>query len=134
MTLNDDFVLQILQEHGLVQPEQVDKAAMSVKQEGETVVDVLIQMKAVGEEEVLSLVAAQFGMELVHIDPSSIAPEMKDVIDGEKARKQIKDEKECRELARDSYTLLGSEYTDQKYITAFQVSYEKCMEVRGSKP
>ena len=87
MTLNDDFVLQILQEHGLVQPEQVDKAAMSVKQEGETVVDVLIQMKAVGEEEVLSLVAAQFGMELVHIDPSSIAPEMKDVIDGEKARK-----------------------------------------------
>lgn len=55
-------------------------------------------------------------------------------VDGEKARKQIKDEKECRELARDSYALLGSEYTDQKYITAFQVSYEKCMEVRGSKP
>lgn len=55
-------------------------------------------------------------------------------VDGEKVRKQIKDEKECRELARDSYTLLGSEYTDQKYITAFQVSYEKCMEVRGSKP
>ena len=55
-------------------------------------------------------------------------------VDGEKARKQIKDEKECRELARDSYTLLVSEYTDQKYITAFQVSYEKCMEVRGSKP
>ena len=87
MTLNDDFVLQILQEHGLVQPEQVDKAAMSVKQEGETVVDVLIHMKAVGEEDVLSLVAAQFGMELVHIDPGSIAPEMKDVLDGEKARK-----------------------------------------------
>ena len=87
MTLNDDFVLQILQEHGLVQPEQVDKAAMSVKQEGETVVDVLIQMKAVQEEDVLSLVAAQFGMELVHIDPASIAPEMKDVLDAEKARK-----------------------------------------------
>jgi len=87
VTLNDDFVLQILQEHGLVQPEQVDKAAMSVKQEGETVVDVLIQMKAVREEDVLSLIAAQFGMELVHIDPNSIAPEMKDVIDGEKARK-----------------------------------------------
>lgn len=55
-------------------------------------------------------------------------------VDGEKARKQAKDEKECRELARDSHALLGSEYTDQKYITAFQVSYEKCMEVRGSKP
>jgi general secretion pathway protein E/type IV pilus assembly protein PilB len=87
VTLNDDYVLQILQEHGLVQPEQVDKAAMSVKQEGETVVDVLIQMKAVSEEDVLSLVAAQFGMELVHIDPGSIAPEMKNVLDAEKARK-----------------------------------------------
>ncbi|MFZ4395990.1 MAG: GspE/PulE family protein [Kiritimatiellia bacterium] len=87
MTLNDDFVLQILQEHGLVQPAQIDKAAMSVKQEGETVVDVLLQMKAVREEDVLSLVAAQFGMELVHIDPSCIAPEMKDVLDAEKARK-----------------------------------------------
>ena len=87
MTLNDDYVLQILQEHGLVQPEQVDKAAMSVKQEGETVVDVLVHMKAVSEEDVLSLVAAQFGMELVHIDPAGIAPEMKDVLDAEKARK-----------------------------------------------
>jgi general secretion pathway protein E/type IV pilus assembly protein PilB len=80
-------VLQILQEHGLVQPEQVDKAAMSVKQEGETVIDVLIHMKAVREEDVLSLVAAQFGMELVHIDPAGIAPEMKDVLDADKARK-----------------------------------------------
>ena len=87
MTLNDDFVLQILQEHGLVPPEQVDKAAMSVKQDGETVVDVLIHMKAVSEEDVLALVAAQFGMELVHIDPSAIAPEMKDVLEGDKARK-----------------------------------------------
>jgi general secretion pathway protein E/type IV pilus assembly protein PilB len=87
MTLNDDYVLQILQEHGLVRAEQVDKAAMSVKQEGETVVDVLIQMKAVTEQEVLSLVAAQFGMELVHIDPAAISPEMRNVLDAEKARK-----------------------------------------------
>jgi hypothetical protein len=57
------------------------------------------------------------------------------VVDGEKARKQAKDEKECRELARDAYVLLGqSPPDDQKYITMFQVSYEKCMEVRGSKP
>ena len=87
MTLNDDYVLQILQEHGLVQPEQVDKAAMSVKQAGETVVDVLIQLKVVKEEDVLALVAAQFGMELVHIDPAAIAPEMKDVLSADKARK-----------------------------------------------
>jgi general secretion pathway protein E/type IV pilus assembly protein PilB len=87
VTLNDDFVLQILQEHGLVQPEQVDKAAMSVKQEGETVVDVLVQMRAVSELDVLSLVATQFGMELVHIDPNAIAPEVKDILDAEQARK-----------------------------------------------
>jgi type IV pilus assembly protein PilB len=87
VTLNDDFVLQILQEHGLVSPEQVDKAALSIKQEGETVVDVLVQMKAVSEDEVLARVAAQFGMELVHIDPTAIAPEVKDILDVEKARK-----------------------------------------------
>src|ERR1700684_279905 len=55
-------------------------------------------------------------------------------VDGEKARKQDKDEKECRELARDAYVLLGQgPPDDQKYITMFQVSYEKCMEVRGRK-
>jgi general secretion pathway protein E/type IV pilus assembly protein PilB len=87
VTLNDEFVLQILQEHGLVSPEQVDKAVLSVKQEGETAVDVLVQMRAVSEEDVLALVAAQFGMELVRVDPAAVAPEVKDILDAEKARK-----------------------------------------------
>jgi general secretion pathway protein E/type IV pilus assembly protein PilB len=86
VTSNDDYVLQILQEQGLVLPEQVDKAAMSVKQEGESVVDVLVNMKAVTEEDVLALLAAQFGMELVHIDPAAIPPDMRDVIEADKAR------------------------------------------------
>lgn len=87
MTSNDDYVLQILQEHGLVKPEQIDKAAMSVKQEGETVVDVLIHMKAVTEDDVLSLVAAQFGMEMVHIDAATIPADMRDALDADMARK-----------------------------------------------
>jgi len=87
VTSNDDYVLQILQEHGLVKPEQIDKAAMSVKQEGETVVDVLIHMKAVTEDDVLSLVAAQFGMEMVHIDAATIPADMRDALDADMARK-----------------------------------------------
>lgn len=55
-------------------------------------------------------------------------------VDGEKARKQSKDEKECRELARNAYTLISPNPSDEKFIDAFNVSYEKCMEVRGSKP
>jgi hypothetical protein len=57
-------------------------------------------------------------------------------VDGEKARKQSKDEKECRELARDAEKLLASigKLDDQEYIAAWQVGYERCMEVRGSKP
>jgi len=87
VTSNDDYVLQILQEHGLVKPEQIDKAAMSVKQEGETVVDVLIHMKAVTEEDVLALVAAQFGMEMVHIDAAAIPAAMHETLEADVARK-----------------------------------------------
>jgi hypothetical protein len=55
-------------------------------------------------------------------------------VDGEKARKQSKDEKECRELSRTAYTLISPNPSDEKFIDTFNISYEKCMEVRGSKP
>jgi hypothetical protein len=57
-------------------------------------------------------------------------------VDAERASKQLKDERECKELARDADKLLASvgKLDDPKYIAAWQVGYEKCMEVRGSKP
>jgi len=87
VTSNDDYVLQMLQEHRMVSQDQVDKAAMSLRQEGETVVDILLNMKAVAEEDVLALLATQFGMEVVHIDPSTIDPNIRDLISADAVRK-----------------------------------------------
>jgi hypothetical protein len=55
-------------------------------------------------------------------------------VDGEKARKQLKDERECRELARTAYALLSINPGEQAFIDSYNVSYEKCMEIRWSKP
>jgi general secretion pathway protein E/type IV pilus assembly protein PilB len=87
VTSNDDYVLQLLQEHGLVTQDQVDKAAMSLRQEGETVVDILLNMKAIAEEDVLGLLATQFGMEMVHIDPATIDQNVRDLMTADAVRK-----------------------------------------------
>ncbi|MDD5706785.1 MAG: ATPase, T2SS/T4P/T4SS family [Kiritimatiellae bacterium] len=87
MTSNDDYVLQVLQEQGMVTPELIDQAAMSLKQEGETVVDQLVKTGVVTEEDLLHLIASQFGMEVVSIDPSEINPDLKTILSSDDARK-----------------------------------------------
>jgi type IV pilus assembly protein PilB len=87
VTSNDDYVLQVLQEQGLVTPELIDQAAMSLKEEGETVVDQLVKTGVISEEDLLHLLAAQFGMEVVHIDPAELDIELREVLPAEDARK-----------------------------------------------
>ncbi|MGI6496165.1 MAG: GspE/PulE family protein [Kiritimatiellia bacterium] len=65
MTSNDDYVLQMLQERGLVTAEQADAAVISLKQEGETAVDVLVKSGVVDENEILRNLSEEFGMEFV---------------------------------------------------------------------
>ena len=87
MTSNDDYVLQLLQEQGYVSSEQIDTVLGSIKQEGETTLDILIQTGAVTEDDVLAMIAAQFGMEYVHVNADAIDPSVKDLIPSEVARK-----------------------------------------------
>ncbi len=87
MTSNDDYVLQLLQEQGFVTQEQVDVAAISLRQEGETTVDVLLNMGAVSEIDALTLIAAQFGMEYVHIEPATLDLSIRDIMTAEAAHK-----------------------------------------------
>lgn len=87
MTSNDDYVLQLLQEQGYVSPEQIDAVLNSIKQEGETTLDILVQTGAVTEDDVLAMIAAQFGMEYVHVNADAIDPAVKDVISTDVARK-----------------------------------------------
>ncbi len=87
MTSNDDYVLQLLQEQGYVSPEQVGAVMNSIKQEGETTLDILMQIGAVTEDDVLAMIAAQFGMEYVHVNADGIDPAVKEVIPSDVARK-----------------------------------------------
>jgi type IV pilus assembly protein PilB len=87
VTSNDDYVLQLLQEKGLVTQKQVDAAAVSLRQEGETTVDVLLNMGLITEAVTLNLIAAQFGMELVHLDPATLNVTIRDIMPIETARK-----------------------------------------------
>jgi len=87
VTSNDDYVLQLLQEQGYVTSEQIETVANSIRQEGETSLDILIQTGAVTEDAVLAMIATQFGMEYVHVNADAIDPTVKDVISAEVARK-----------------------------------------------
>lgn len=87
MTSNDDYVLQLLMEGGYVAREQIDAIASSIRQEGETTLDILVQSGVISEDEVLAIVAAQFGMEYVHLNIEAIAPEVIDAVPPRVARK-----------------------------------------------
>ena len=87
MTSNDDYVLKLLQEQGYVSPEQVTAVMNSLKQEGETTLDILLQTSAVTEDMVLGMIATQFGMQYVHVNADAIDPAVKDIIPSDLARK-----------------------------------------------
>jgi general secretion pathway protein E/type IV pilus assembly protein PilB len=87
VTSNDDYVLQLLQEQGYVSSEQIATVMGSIKQEGETTLDILMQTGAVTEDDVLAMIAAQFGMEYVHVNADAIDPAVKEIIPNEVARK-----------------------------------------------
>ncbi|NLF22302.1 MAG: type II/IV secretion system protein [Lentisphaerae bacterium] len=87
MTSNDDYVLQMMQEQGMVSAGQIDEAVLSLKDTGETVIDHLIRTEQVSEVEVLHLIAGQFGMEVVTIDPAGLDANLATVMTSEDARK-----------------------------------------------
>jgi len=80
-------VLQLLQEQGYVAADQIDAVVNSIRQEGETSLDILIQTGAVTEDDVLALIAAQFGLDYVHVNADAIDPTVADLVPGAVARK-----------------------------------------------
>ena len=87
MTSNDEYVLQLLQERGYVSAEQLDVASTSMREGTETTLDVLVTSGAVAEDAILGVIAEQFGIDCVDIDPASIDPEIAKVVPAEIARK-----------------------------------------------
>ena len=71
----------------MVTAEQADKAMESLGTGGGSVLDALIRDGVVTEEDVLGLLASQFGMDMVEIDASQLDTDLAKVISAEDARK-----------------------------------------------
>lgn len=87
MTCNDDYVLEILQDRGVLSRDLVQKARRSTPNAGLTVLDQLIEDGAVAESVVLHTLSAQFGMELISLQHVEIPPEIRDLVPAELARR-----------------------------------------------
>ncbi len=77
MTSNDEYVMEVLKEEGLVTPEQIEEA-QRVMPLHTSAVDALIASKILSFEDVLSVLSSRFGMEMIslvnlHITPEAIA-------------------------------------------------------------
>ena len=87
MTSNDDYVLEILLEHELVTPAQVESARSVISSPNVSVVDTLVEQEALSEHAVLTVLAEQLGMELTSVDGLDISVELRDMMDVDTARR-----------------------------------------------
>ncbi len=74
MTSNDDYVMEVLKEEGLVSSEQIAEAQRIMPLHS-SVVDALIASKILSFEDVLSVLSSRFGMEMISLVNLHIPPE-----------------------------------------------------------
>lgn len=87
MTSNDEYVLEVLLDNGLVTPEQVELARSQVGVRDGTVVDLMLQDGVVAEDDVLGLLAGLFGMEFVSLQDLDVPQDVRDMVKHETARR-----------------------------------------------
>ncbi len=89
MTSNDEYVLQLLIENGAITHEQVDQLrdSMTIAHRGMTIVDRIIHEGIMSETDILGIIAAQLGMEMVSLQGLEVSPEIRDLIPVEVARR-----------------------------------------------
>ncbi len=87
MTSNDEYVLEILLEHGMVTSEEVEAVRASMVNTDESVVDVMIASGQLSELETLKLLGEQFAMEVISLREIDISPKTRDMITVETARR-----------------------------------------------
>ena len=87
MTSNDEYVLEVLLDNGMVTTEQAEQAREQVGLREGTVVDLLLEDGVVTEDDVLGLLAGLFGMEFVSLGDQDIPSDVRDMIKQETARR-----------------------------------------------
>ena len=87
MTSNDDYILEILENVGLVSREQAVAARQIATQEDEGVMDVLAREGVVSKIDMLKALAGQFGMETITLTGLDIPREVLDMVPGDVAQR-----------------------------------------------
>jgi len=87
LTSNDDYILEILENVGLVSREKAVAARQIAAQEDEPVMDVLAREGAVSKLDMLKALAGQFGMETITLTGLDIPREVLDMVPGDVAQR-----------------------------------------------
>ncbi|NLB65144.1 MAG: type II secretion system ATPase GspE [Lentisphaerae bacterium] len=83
MTSNDDYILEILENVGLVTREQAVTARSLAQEEDERIMDVLSREGVASKMDMLKALAAQFGMETITLQGMDIPREVLDMVPGD---------------------------------------------------
>ncbi len=86
MTANDEYVLEVLKEEGLITTENIDQVLRDNPNRGNTL-DELIALKLIEPEEILRVLASRFGMEMISLANLPIPPEALAAVPADVARK-----------------------------------------------
>lgn len=87
LTSNDEYVLEILLETGLIVPEQVAQAREGREHDEQSLVDALIEQGIASEDDILGTLAGQFGMEVVSLEGLELTPQIRDMVPEDVARR-----------------------------------------------
>lgn len=87
MTSNDDYILEILENMGLITREQAVSARTMAQEEDEGVMDILAREGVVAKSDMLKALASQFGMETISLQGLDIEREVLDMVPGDVAQR-----------------------------------------------
>jgi type IV pilus assembly protein PilB len=87
LTSNDDYILEILENVGLVTREQAVAARQAAAQDDQGVMEVLARDGAVSKLDMLKALAGQFGMDMISLTGLDIPREVLDMVPGDVAQR-----------------------------------------------
>lgn len=87
MTSNDNYIIEILRDVGLVKPEQIESARAQAEESHSGIVDVLVDTGVLSKMEVLKTVGMQLGMDVIVLADHDIPNEVIQQVPAEIARR-----------------------------------------------
>jgi len=87
MTGSDEFILDLMLSRGMINEEQAEQARRRAEEEGVSVIEALQDLKFVSEEEVMMMLAAEYGMETFDLQEYKIPADVIAAVPADVARR-----------------------------------------------